>query len=161
MAIVTQNIDGLHQRAGASHDRVIEVHGTVHEVECLSCSARRPMPEALDRVRAGEADPSCALCGGILKSATISFGQRLDNDVLEAAAIAAESCDVLLAIGTSLSVRPAAGLVDVAFDAGASVVIINAEPTPYDEIAEVVIREPIGEILPALVMQAVQLGGVR
>ena len=161
VAIVTQNIDGLHQRAGASHDRVIEVHGTVHEVECLSCSARRPMPEALDRVRAGEADPSCALCGGILKSATISFGQRLDNDVLEAAAIAAESCDVLLAIGTSLSVRPAAGLVDVAFDAGASVVIINAEPTPYDEIAEVVIREPIGEILPALVMQAVQLGGVR
>jgi NAD-dependent deacetylase len=161
VAIVTQNIDGLHQRAGSSPERVIEVHGTVHEVECLGCGARIPMADALDRVRAGEADPSCRLCGGILKSATISFGQRLDNDVLEAAAIAAQGCDLLLAVGSSLTVRPAAGLCDVAFDAGATIVIINAEPTPYDELAEVVIREPIGEILPTLVMQALQLGGVR
>jgi len=115
----------------------------------------------LDRVRAGESDPPCQLCGGILKSATISFGQCLDNDVLEAAAIAAAGCDVLVAVGTSLTVRPASGLCDVAFDAGASLVIINAEPTPYDELAEVVIRDPIGEILPRLVMQALQLGGVR
>jgi NAD-dependent deacetylase len=158
VAIVTQNIDGLHQRAGSAPERVIEVHGTVHEVECLGCGARTPMPEELDRVRAGDPDPSCRRCGGILKSATISFGQRLDNDVLEAAAIAAESCDVFLAVGSSLTVRPAAGLCDVAVDAGARLVVINAQPTPYDELAAVVLRDPIGDILPAL---TAALGGVR
>lgn len=161
VAIVTQNIDGLHQRAGSSRDRVVEVHGTVHQVECLGCGARSPMADALARVAAGDPEPACELCGGILKSATISFGQRLDNDVLEAAAIAAESCDLFLAIGSSLTVRPAAGLCDVAVDAGADLVVLNAEPTPYDDIAELVIRDPIGEILPALVEQALQLGGVR
>jgi NAD-dependent deacetylase len=97
-----------------------------------------------------EPDPPCLQCGGILKSATISFGQRLDNDVLDAAARAAMECDLFLAIGSSLTVRPAAGLCDVAVDAGARLVVINAEPTPYDELASAVLREPIGEILPAL-----------
>jgi len=151
VALVTQNIDGLHQRAGSAN--VIEVHGTMHWVECLSCHARTPMADQLARVDAGEADPACEECGGILKSATISFGQRLDNDVLDAAARAAASCDLFLAIGSSLSVRPAAGLCDVAVEAGARLVVINAEPTPYDEMADAVIREPIGEILPALVKE--------
>jgi NAD-dependent deacetylase len=151
LALVTQNIDGLHQRAGSSPEKVIEVHGTMWWVQCLSCEVRTPMAETLARVEAGEDDPPCAVCGGILKSATISFGQRLDNDVLEAAAIAAHDCDLFLAIGSSLTVRPAAGLCEVAVDADARLVVINAQPTPYDDLADVVLRQPIGEILPALV----------
>jgi NAD-dependent deacetylase len=151
LAIVTQNIDGLHQRAGSSADKVVEVHGTIWWVECLSCGVRTPMADELARVSDAEPDPSCRQCGGILKSATISFGQRLDNDVLEAAAVAAETCQLFLAIGSSLTVRPAAGLCEVAVNAGARLVVINAEPTPYDELADAVLRQPIGEILPALV----------
>jgi NAD-dependent deacetylase len=151
VAIVTQNIDGLHQRAGSSAAKVIEVHGTIWWVECLTCGVRTPMADELARVTDAEPDPSCRQCGGILKSATISFGQRLDNDVLEAAAVAAETCQVFVAIGSSLTVRPAAGLCEVAANAGARLVVINAEPTPYDDLADAVLREPIGEILPALV----------
>ena len=150
-ALVTQNIDGLHQRAGSSQEKVIEVHGTIWAVQCLSCGERSPMADVLARVDAGEDDPACLRCGGILKSATISFGQRLDNDVIDAAGTAAHECDLFLAIGSSLTVRPAAGLCDVAVDAGAPLVVINAQPTPYDDLADVVLREPIGEILPALV----------
>ena len=151
VALVTQNIDGLHQRAGSSN--VIEVHGTVHWAECLTCMVRTPMAEELARVSDDEPDPPCRQCGGILKSATISFGQRLDNDVLDAAARAAMECDLFLAVGSSLSVRPAAGLCDVAVESGARLVVINAEETPYDGIADAVLREPIGEILPALVKE--------
>ncbi|MQA27854.1 MAG: NAD-dependent deacetylase, partial [Micromonosporaceae bacterium] len=121
-AIVTQNIDGLHQRAGSDPELVIEIHGTLYEVQCLSCDDRGTMRAALDRVAAGEPDPACRRCGGILKSATISFGQTLDAAVLERAASAALMCDVLLAIGTSLTVHPAAGLVELASRAGARVV---------------------------------------
>src|SRR5262249_46999452 len=144
---------GLHQRAGSSPARVIEIHGTLFQVECLDCRARTPMSEALDRVTAGEADPACRDCGGILKSATISFGQPLDEICLRAAVAAAGGCDLLLAVGTSLTVHPAAGLVDVAASAGARVVIVNASPTPYDEVADAVLREPIGSVLPALCRQ--------
>jgi len=150
-AIVTQNIDGLHQRAGSSPDRVIEIHGTIFEVECLSCDERTSMRDALDRVDAGEPDPACLSCGGILKSATISFGQALDPFTLHAAAMAAKDCDLFLAVGTSLTVQPAAALVEVAQRQGARIVIVNAEPTPYDPIADAVVREPIGVALPALV----------
>jgi NAD-dependent deacetylase len=150
-ALVTQNIDGLHQRAGSSREKVIEVHGTIWEVQCLSCAARSPMAEVLARVDAGEDDPPCLRCGGILKSATISFGQRLDNDVLVAAGSAAHECDLFLAVGSSLTVRPASGLCDVAVDAGAPLVVVNAQPTPYDDLAAVVLHGPIGEILPTLV----------
>jgi len=146
----TQNIDGLHQRAGSSPELVIELHGTIWQVECLSCGARTAMADQLARVTDDDPDPACELCGGILKSATISFGQRLDNDVLEAAAIAAEACDLFLAVGSSLTVRPAAGLCDVALDAGARLVVINAQETPYDDLAVEVLRDPIGEILPAV-----------
>jgi NAD-dependent deacetylase len=150
-AIVTQNIDGLHQKAGSSADLVIEIHGTLWHTQCLGCGNRTPMRDTLARVDAGEADPPCLLCGGILKSATISFGQALDPDVLRAAATAARDCDLLLAVGTSLTVHPAAGLVDVATAAGARIVVLNAEPTPYDPVADLVVREPIGRSLPSLV----------
>ncbi|MGI5177921.1 SIR2 family NAD-dependent protein deacylase [Dactylosporangium sp. CA-152071] len=148
-AVITQNIDGLHQRAGASN--VIELHGTLSQTECLTCAERRPMPDTLARVTAGDPDPACLSCGGLLKSATISFGQSMHLPTLEAAAEAAMGCDVLLAIGTSLTVHPAAGLVDVAHKSGSMVVIINAAETPYDPIAHLLVRDPIGEVLPRLV----------
>ena len=150
-AIVTQNIDGLHQAAGSSPERVIEIHGTIHWVTCMSCAARTPMPEVLARIEAGEADPPCLECGGIQKAATISFGESLDPDVLAAAIAASRDCELFVAVGTSLSVHPAAGLCDLALQAGARLVVINAEPTPYDPVAHAVIREPIGKVLPQLV----------
>jgi len=147
-AIVTQNVDGLHQRAGSTN--VIEVHGTIWWAECLTCMVRTPMADELARID-DEPDPPCRQCGGILKSATISFGQQLDPDVIRAAAAAARDCELFLAIGSSLTVHPAAGLCDVAVGAGALLVVVNAEPTPYDDLAQAVLRDPIGEILPALV----------
>lgn len=150
-AIVTQNIDGLHQSAGSSPELVIEIHGTMREAECLSCGLRTPMPEILARVDAGEEDPPCADCGGIQKSATISFGQALKEDVLAAAIAAARSCDLFVAVGTSLTVQPAAGLCLEAVEHGARFVIINAQPTPYDGLADAVLRTPISETLPRLV----------
>ncbi|RFU39202.1 NAD-dependent deacetylase, partial [Actinomadura logoneensis] len=151
--LVTQNIDGLHQRAGSDPALVLEIHGTMLEAECLSCGLRTPMREVLARVEAGEDDPACAECGGIQKSATISFGQALRQDVLDASVAAARSCDLLLAVGTSLTVHPAAGLCDEAVAAGARLVIMNAEPTPYDPMADAVVRAPIGEALPRLVAE--------
>ena len=147
-ALVTQNIDGLHQKAGNTAARVIEVHGTLHFVRCWQCDWRGPMQPVLDRVRAGEADPSCETCGGILKSDTISFGQNLVPEVIDRAMEAASEADLFIAIGTTLQVYPVAGAVDVARAAGARLVIINAEPTPFDPVADVVIREPIGVALP-------------
>ncbi|MEV4258403.1 Sir2 family NAD-dependent protein deacetylase [Spirillospora sp. NPDC049652] len=152
-ALVTQNIDGLHQRAGSDPALVLEIHGTMREAECLSCGLRTPMPEVLARVEAGEDDPPCAECGGLQKSATISFGQALREDVLDASVAAARACDLLLAVGTSLTVHPAAGLCGEAVEAGARLVIMNAEPTPYDPMADAVVRAPIGEALPRLVAE--------
>ena len=151
VALLTQNVDGLHQRAGSDPDLVVELHGTIWWAECLGCGTRTPMADELARVRAGDVDPSCTACDGILKSATISFGQQLDRDVVERAVAAASSCEVFLAVGSSLTVQPAAGLCQVAVDAGADLVVVNAEPTPYDGIATAVVREPIGAVLPALV----------
>jgi NAD-dependent deacetylase len=150
-ALVTQNIDGLHQRAGSSPDLVIEVHGTIHDVVCMDCGWRGPMGPVLDRLRTGDEDPPCTECGGILKSATISFGQALVPRVIERAMVAAETADLLLAIGSSLQVYPIAAAVPAARAAGARVVIVNAEPTPFDEVADGVLRGRIGEILPALI----------
>jgi NAD-dependent protein deacetylase/lipoamidase len=147
-ALVTQNIDGLHQRAGNSPDSVIEVHGTVHDVVCMGCGWRGPMTHALDRVRAGEEDPPCRDCGGILKSATISFGQALVPEVIDRAMQAARKADLFMAVGTSLQVYPVAGLLPLAARVGARVVIVNAEPTPFDELADVVCATAIGEVLP-------------
>jgi NAD-dependent deacetylase len=149
-ALVTQNIDGLHQKAGQSPSQVIEVHGTMREIVCMSCRWQGPAGPILDRVRAGELDPPCAECGGILKSATISFGQPLVPAVIEAAIRAADEADLLLAIGTSLQVYPVAGLVPRAHGAGARIVIVNAQPTPFDDVADATLRAPIGETLPAI-----------
>lgn len=160
-AIVTQNIDGLHQAAGSHPDRVIEIHGSMREVECLSCGARTPTPEVLARLDGGEDDPRCLGCGGIQKAATISFGQALRPEVLDAAVVAARSCELFLAIGSSLTVQPAAGLCLEAVDHGARLVIVNAEPTPYDGIADAVLRTPIGEILPRLVDKVMAGPGLR
>jgi NAD-dependent protein deacetylase/lipoamidase len=149
-ALVTQNIDGLHQRAGNSASNVIEVHGTMRDVMCMACEWRGRMQPVLDRVRAGDEDPACERCGGILKSATISFGQPLVPAVIDRAMRVAQEADLLLAIGTSLQVYPVAGMVPVAHEAGARLVIINAEETPFDDLADVVVRTPIGEALPAI-----------
>jgi NAD-dependent deacetylase len=149
--IVTQNIDGLHQAAGSSPELVHEIHGTIWEAVCLQCERRVPMAEVLDRVDAGEDDPSCSTCDGIQKSATISFGQTLDRAVLDASLAAARRCDLFLAVGTSLQVQPAASLCGIAIDAGGSLVVVNAEPTPYDQVAAAVVRAPIGDVLPRLV----------
>jgi NAD-dependent deacetylase len=149
--LITQNIDGLHQRAGVDPGRVVEIHGNVREWACLACDARGPMAEALERVRNGEDDPPCPRCGSIIKSATISFGQALVPEDLERAEAAARAADLLLAVGSTLQVYPAAGVVPLAKQAGARVVIVNDQPTPFDGIADAVLREPIGEALPALV----------
>jgi NAD-dependent deacetylase len=153
-AVITQNIDGLHQLAGTSENLVIEVHGSLYEVECLSCGSRFAMSDTLERVAAGEEDPACLRCGGILKAGTISFGQPLVPEVFARARSAAGECDLFLAVGTSLSVQPVAGLVEVAKRHGARVVILNSERTPYDGIADAKLTEPIGEVLPRLVAEA-------
>jgi NAD-dependent deacetylase len=153
-ALITQNIDGLHQKAGSDPSKVVEIHGTIHIVTCWSCGERAPMERALERVRNGEEDPSCRTCGGILKSATISFGQSLVQADLERAERAAMTCDLLLAVGSTLSVYPAAGVVPVAKRMGARVVILNAEPTPLDDLADAVLRGQISEVLPAIVRGA-------
>lgn len=154
VALVTQNVDGLHLMAGSDPDRVIEIHGNARSTVCWSCGDRRPMEQTLERVRAGEEEPACLVCGGILKSATISFGQSLVAADLARAEAAASSCDLILAVGTTLTVRPAADLVPVAASSGARVVIVNNEPTAYDHLADVVLRSSISEVLPELVQPA-------
>jgi NAD-dependent deacetylase len=156
---VTQNIDGLHQLAGNDPSRVVEIHGSMRDVVCLTCGARSPAGPTLDRVRAGDPDPRCQvsvgagedLCGGLLKSATISFGQELVATDLARAEAAVARSDLLLAVGSSLAVFPAAGLVPLAAANGLAIVIVNAEPTGFDAMADAVVRAPISEVLPLLV----------
>ena len=149
--VITQNIDGLHQRAGLQDDQVIELHGTIYFVVCVGCGNRSAMSDTLERVQAGEVDPACSECGDILKSATVMFGQTLNTAVLSRAAAAAQAADVFLAIGSTLTVEPAASLCAVAIRAGAPLVIVNRDPTPYDQLATAVIREPISTAVPAIV----------
>jgi len=149
--LITQNIDELHQKAGNSPDKIVEVHGTVHKVVCMACGMIAPMQNALDRVRAGEDDPPCRDCGGILKSATISFGQPLVPAVIDRALRSAAEADLFLAIGTSLQVYPIANAVKIASAHGARIVILNAGETPFDDIADAVMRDPIGTALPRLI----------
>ncbi|MEU6770796.1 Sir2 family NAD-dependent protein deacetylase [Streptomyces sp. NPDC046759] len=148
--VITQNVDGLHQLAGMPDRKVLELHGSARSVVCTRCHARGPMEDALARVDAGEEDPACLACGGILKSATVMFGERLDPLVLGQAVAISKACTLFIAVGSSLQVQPAAGLVGVAADHGAHLIVVNAEPTPYDELAHEVIREPIGTVLPEL-----------
>jgi NAD-dependent deacetylase len=152
--LVTQNIDGLHLLAGHAPERVVEIHGSIRETVCLTCGDRRPMRETLDRVRGGDPDPACHRCGGILKSATISFGQNLDPGLLARSEGAAASCDLFLAVGTSLTVYPVARLPEDALAAGARLVIVNAEPTPLDGRADAVLRGQAGALLAEVVRRA-------
>jgi NAD-dependent deacetylase len=149
--LITQNVDGLHQKAGSSPELVHELHGTALFVDCLQCGRRLPLADVVPRIESGDEDPACEVCGGILKSATISFGQSLDRAVLDRAAAATEAADLFLAVGTSLQVYPAAGLCDLALNAGKPLVILNGQPTPYDDQAASVIRTPIETTLPDLV----------
>lgn len=149
--LVTQNVDGLHHAAGHDPDRVVEVHGTVRDAVCVSCRWRGPIGPVIERVRAGEDDPPCEVCGGILKTATVMFGENLDPGDLERAFVAAGACDVFVAVGTSLAVYPIADTVPTALRAGAALVVVNAEPTPYDAHAAAVVRGSISDVLPRLV----------
>ncbi|MFI6403814.1 SIR2 family NAD-dependent protein deacylase [Streptomyces sp. NPDC050548] len=155
--VITQNVDGLHQLGGVPARKVLELHGSARSFVCTKCHARGPMQDALARVAAGEADPPCLECGGILKSATVMFGERLDPAVLGEAVAITKACQVFIAVGTSLQVQPAAGLAGVAADHGARLIIVNAEPTPYDELADEVVREPIGTALPELLRRLGQV----
>jgi len=130
---------------------VLELHGNMLEVVCVSCDTRAPMRATLDRIAAGEPDPPCLDCGGILKSGVVMFGEPLDERVIGEAAAYSQACDIFLAVGTSLRVHPAAGLCELAVKSGADLVIVNNEPTPYDGLATEAIREPISEALPRIV----------
>jgi NAD-dependent deacetylase len=154
LALATQNVDGLHLDAGLDPANVIELHGNVREVKCMACNERAPMERALERVRAGEEDPPCRSCGGILKSATISFGENLVYDDIVRSEQVAMGCDLLLAVGSTLTVTPAANMVPIAKQGGARLVIVNAEETAYDWLADAVLRGPIAEILPAIITSA-------
>ncbi|CAL9530499.1 NAD-dependent protein deacetylase [Actinosynnema sp. ALI-1.44] len=158
--LLTQNVDGLHQRAGSS--AVVELHGSMLGTVCADCGALGTMADAVARVRAGEEDPDCTTCGGTLKSTAVAFGEPLDPDVLRVARVAALDCDLMLVVGTSLTVEPAAGLVGLAAQAGAVVVICNDEPTPYDGVAAALVRGPVEETVPELVaVPVVDSGPVR
>lgn len=151
LAVVTQNTDGLHQLAGTAEDRVIEIHGNARRWRCEDCGATGPMVDALARIAAGDPDPHCRHCGGITRATTILFEEALDPDALDAAMDAAEECDLVLAVGSTLSVHPAAGLYPLAIGTGARGIIINQQPTSYDHLADVVLAEDINEVLPRLV----------
>lgn len=149
--LITQNVDELHQMSGITPEAVVEIHGTTRKAGCLSCDYRTEMETVLERVRAGEDDPACPTCGGILKSATISFGQPLISADLQRAQDAADAADLLLAIGSSLQVNPIASVVPRAVRNGAALVIVNGEPTPFDAIADAVVRGSISDLLPKLI----------
>ena len=151
VAVITQNIDGLHQRVGHLPENVLEMHGTMRYSICWSCGDRRGMQETLQRVRAGDSDPACELCGGILKSDTISFGQALVPEVVDRAMAASEACDVLLVVGSSLTVQPAANVVPRAKAAGAKVVIVNGEPTAMDRYGDAILVGNLSELLPRII----------
>jgi NAD-dependent deacetylase len=155
LAMITQNIDGLHQRAGNSAEMVIELHGTMIEAECLSCRLRIPMDEALARVAAGELAPLCEACGGLMKPATVSFGQPMPSLAMQMAASAAQQCEVFIAAGSSLVVYPAASFPEIAKEGGAVLIIVNRTETPLDGVADLVVRDEIGKVLPRLVGMSV------
>ena len=148
--LITQNVDELHQRAGSTPELVVEIHGTTRKVQCLSCDYRDDIEAALERVRAGEADPECPRCGSILKAATVSFGQSLNTVDLDRAERAAAECDLFLAAGTTLAVSPINRTAVIAVQSGARLVIVNGEPTEFDALADALVRGSISDALPAI-----------
>ena len=145
--IITQNVDELHQKSGIDPNKVIEIHGTTRKVGCLSCDYREEMEVILKRVRAGESDPNCPECSGILKSATISFGQSLIHEDLQRSETAVKNCDMLIAIGTSLAVGPINQVVPLAYQIGIPILIINGQKTEYDHLSTFVINADISTTL--------------
>jgi len=149
--LVTQNVDGLHQKAGSSPERLVEIHGNFLETVCTRCGARAPMESTLERVRRGDPDPACVACGGVLKASAIYFGEMLVERDLARAEAAARACDLMVAVGSTLGVYPAAGLVELASRQEVPIVIANAGPTELDDLADILLRGPLGLTLPALV----------
>jgi len=150
LRLVTQNVDGLHHAAGHDPARITEVHGNLREVKCLSCGRRWPVAVVLARVEHGEDDPACEVCGGILKAAVVSFGEGLDPADIAACEQAAIECDLLLAVGTTLGVYPVAAMVPLAAQRGATVIIVNAEPTEMDGLADIVVADSLSDALPVI-----------
>ena len=150
-AVITQNVDGLHQIAGNSPERVIELHGTSRFVACMSCGDRHPRETFQELVSSEGEAPPCGKCGGLMKPATVSFGQMLPQEALDRAAHETEHCDLFLVIGSSLVVYPAAGFPLLAAQKGVPLAIINHQETPHDPYATAVVRESAGEVLPPIV----------
>jgi NAD-dependent deacetylase len=151
LGIITQNFDGLHQDAGNQPERVVELHGTSREAACTQCGARSSMQDLQRRIDAGETDPTCSLCGGYMKTATILFGQRVPEEVLTRAKAMANECDLFLVVGSSLKVTPAAALPHLALVRDAPLIIINLQATPLDDYADVILRAKAGDALPPIV----------
>jgi len=157
LGVVTQNIDGLHLAAGHAPERVIELHGNAHGVRCLQCDEHADRDTVHARVIAGEDEPPCRTCGGILKPTTVSFGEPMPRRPLTRAEALMRECDLVLVVGSTLVVYPAAGLPETAVRSGAKLAIVNQTPTPLDGLATVVVRGKAGEILPAVVALAAEL----
>ena len=145
--VITQNIDGLHQSSGLPDEAVVELHGNGTYATCLDCGQRHELAEVRRRFEAGPPAPSCVRCGGHVKSATISFGQAMPAEAMRRARELALGCDLILTVGSSLAVYPAAGFPVLAKRNGARLVIVNREPPPLDEAAALVVRAEIGAIL--------------
>jgi NAD-dependent deacetylase len=151
VAVITQNIDGLHQKAGNSAERVIELHGTAHRVRCMNCGRSWEAEAIQERLYAGETEPTCEVCGGMLRAATILFGEQVPTEALQRALEFAKQCDLMLVIGSSLVVNPAAKIPQVAKHAGAKIALINRTPTPLDRLADVNVSGEAGPTLEAVV----------
>jgi NAD-dependent deacetylase len=158
--VITQNIDGLHQKSGVPEDKVIELHGNTTRIRCMSCARLAPLPETLGRIRSGDLAPVCD-CGGYLKPDTISFGQNLREQDLNSAFAASQTCDVFLAIGSTLLVNPAATMPGLARRNGAFLAIVNLSETPYDNLCDLLITARAGEVLPEVVRRIDDIGRCR
>lgn len=151
LGIVTQNIDGLHQASGVPDDRVVELHGNSTYAKCLDCERRHELESIFAQFAKDESLPSCETCGGIVKTATVSFGQAMPALAMQRAEQMTADCDLFIVLGSSLSVYPAAGFPEYALRCGSKLVIINRDPTGLDHAADLVINDPIGETLTAAV----------
>lgn len=149
-AVITQNIDGLHQLAGVPDEDVVEVHGTTRHTRCIACGQREGIQDALERIDQGELPPTCHACGGAVKPDVILFGEAMPEKAFGRARALARAADVMLVAGSSLTVWPAAGLPEMTLEAGADVVIVNAEATPLDDRASAVLRGRVEELVPRL-----------
>jgi NAD-dependent deacetylase len=160
-AVITQNIDGMHQLAGVSPERVIEIHGTTRRVTCLDCHQEHKRDEIQDRIDGGESVPRCSVCNGLLKPATISFGQAMPERETAEAFERSKRCDLMMVIGSSLLVQPAASIPLAAKQEGADLIIINREATPMDHLADVVLRDSAGAVLTAVLEKVRRLSDQR